>query len=156
VLRWRDRFTSIPLEIALAVVGAQESYVLIDGAPLPTVRPLLSPGRHVLTVVASGVEPGRFAFLLWATCPDAGDDPLLWTPGALGTWSATGSEGAAGAAEWLPCQPGQIEQSKNTPYSVTRTLRLGAQPLTIDASLTPAPSTGTVWLRASFEMPEAR
>jgi hypothetical protein len=156
VLRWRDRFTSIPLEIVIAVIEAQESYVLIDGAPLPTVRPLLSPGRHVLTVVAGGVEPSRFAFLLWAWSPDGGDDPLLWTPGPPGTWSATGSDPDADAAQWLPCPPGQIEQSKNTPYSVTRALRLGAQPLTIDASLTGAASTGTVWLRASFEMPEAR
>jgi hypothetical protein len=161
VLRWRDRFTSIPLDIALATVGAERADVHADGVPLPSVRPLLAPGRHVLMVAAHGVEAATFVFLLWITSPDAGDDPLLWTPGPLDAWRATGSEPAESAwtdpdadlSAWSPCLPAQVEGSTKMPYSVSHTLRLGAQPLTVDPAL--PGGDARVWLRATFQIAEA-
>lgn len=162
VLRWRDRFVSVPLEIAAAVVGAESWDVLVDGEPPSTARPLLSPGRHVLTVVARGVVTGEFAFLLWATSPDTGDAPLLSTPGHTGDWRATGREPAPSiltdpdfdVSSWAPGIPGRVDEDVQ-PYSVRRTRDLGAEPLTVDPSV-PDAVAPRVWLRAVFEVPTAR
>jgi len=160
VLRWRNRFTSIPVEIALAVVGVESWDLRVDNEPPTSARPLLTPGRHVLMIVARGLVQGEFAFLAWATSPDTGEDPLLWTPGRPGDWRATGREPGEPAwsdpdldvSAWPACVPGEVTETKGTPYSVRRTLALGAQPLTVEPSV-PDDIAPRVWLRAVFELP---
>lgn len=161
VLRWRDRFTSIPVEIAAAIVGVESWDVRIDDVQPASVRPLLSPGRHVLMVAARGLVEGEFAFLVWATSPDAGDDPLLRTPGQPGTWRVTGREPEPAAwtdpdfdvSSWAQCMPGRVDEAART-YSVRRASNLGAEPLTVDPSV-PDDIAPRVWLRAVFEIPPA-
>jgi hypothetical protein len=162
VLRWRDRFTSVPVEIAFAIVEAEGWDVRIDGLELTSARPLLAPGRHVVMIVARGVGAG-FAFLVWATSPDVGDDPLFWTPGPTDAWRVAGREPEPAAwidpdfdvSSWPECSPSEMVVTKQMPYSVRRTRSLGAQPLTLAASVVDdvAPRA---WLRAVFEIPAAQ
>ena len=162
VLRWRDRFTSIPVEIAAAIVGVESWDVRIDDVQPASARPLLGPGRHVLMITARGLVEGEFAFLVWATSPDTGDDPLLWTPGPPDSWRATGREPEASAwtdpefdvSSWAQCTPGRLDEGALT-YSMRRTRDLGAAPLTVDSSV-PDEVAPRVWLRAVFEIPPAR
>lgn len=86
VLRWRNRFTSIAVELSIAVVGAEDWDVLIDGEPPRSARPLLSPGRHVLMIAVRGVVEGEFAFSVWLQSPDVPDGPVGQTPGPAGMW----------------------------------------------------------------------
>jgi hypothetical protein len=163
VLRWRDRFTAIPVETAFAVVGAEDWRLRIADAAPSTVRPLLAPGRHVLMVVVHGVVEGEFAFLAWVTSPDTGEAPLLWTPGSDDAWRVTGRQPETAAwidpdfdvSTWVRAVPGQVDETAQAPYSVRRALSLGARPLTVEPSVVDdvAPR---VWLRAVFELPEAR
>jgi hypothetical protein len=163
VLRWRDRFTSIPVEFVGAVLGADDWGLRIDNLEPTSTRPLLPPGRHVVMLQARGVNDGGFAFLLWATSPDVGDDPLLWTPGPRGAWRATGSEPDPAAwtdpdfdvSRWAECRPGDIADTEQVPYSVRRTRSLGAEPLTVDYSIVDN-VVPRVWVRAVFDVPAAQ
>jgi hypothetical protein len=160
VLRWRNRFTSIPVEFVGAVLGADNWDLRIDNLELTSTRPLLAPGRHVVTLQVQGVIDGEFAVFLWATSPDVGDDPLLWTPGPRGSWRASGTEPDSAAwtdpdfdvSRWAECRLGEIADSDEVPYSVRRARSLGAQPLTLDYSIVDN-VLPRVWLRAVFDLP---
>jgi len=148
VLRWRDRFTSIPVEVAVAVAGEARIDARVDNEKPPSVRPLLAPGRHVLMVA---VEPSS-AVLVWVTTPEV-DDPLLWTPGSTWRWSADEPEPAAwtdaalDVSAWPEAVPGEAPAETGTSYSVRRLTDLGAGPVAAAADVP------TVWFRAVFDLP---
>lgn len=160
VLRWRNRFTSIPVELNMAVVGAQDWEVRFDGAQVRTTSALLPPGRHVCMITVAGVVEAEFAFLVWLQSPDFPAAPLGWTPGPPGMWRVSGHEPTPEAwtdpdvdvASWPGCEPTQIADDSQTPYSVHRLQNLGAQPLTAPRGV--ADDVGPrLWLRAVFDVP---
>ena len=148
VLRWRDRFTAIQIEVALAVVGEARTEVRIDNEGPRTVRPLLAPGRHVLVI---RVEPAA-PILVWTTSADV-EGPLLWTPGSTWRWSADEPEPAAwtdadlDVSAWPEAVPGEAPAEAGTSYSVRRLTDLGAGPVAAAADVP------TVWFRAVFDLP---
>jgi hypothetical protein len=160
VLRWRDRFTAIPVDLAGTVIGAESWETRIDGQELASARPLFPPGLHVVVIAVRGVVAGEFAFLVWATSPDAGEVPLLRTPGP---WRAHGSEPDPVAwsdpdfdvSSWSECVPTEVADTKETPYSVRRLRTLGAGPLSVEPSILDG-AAPRVWLRAVLDLPAAR
>jgi hypothetical protein len=150
VLQWRDRFTAIPVEVALAVVGDAGSEVRIDGERPRTARPLLAPGRHVLMITVTGGTE----LLAWTTSADV-EGPLLWTPGPPGTWrwSAADPEPAAWSDpdfdvdSWPEAVPGAAPVDEGTAYSVRRLTDRGAQPVAAPGGVP------RVWFRAVFDLP---
>ena len=160
VLRWRDRFTSVPVQLNFGIVGAEDWDTVIDHERPRSARPLLAPGRHVVMVSVRGVVEGDFAFLVWFTSPDVGDDPLLWTPGPDGGWRVTGDEPDEAAwtdvdldvSTWLSCVPTEVADTRDTKYSVRQALRLGAGPLTVPAAVVDD-ILPRVWIRAILDVP---
>jgi hypothetical protein len=150
VLRWRDRFTSIPVELAVAVAGEAEVEVRVDNEKPPSIRPLLPPGRHVLMVA---VEPGS-TMLAWVTSPDV-EGPLLWTPGPAGAWRFTTDEPAPAAwtdpdldvSSWPVAVPAAVPEETGTRYSVRRLTDKGA------GAVAAPDAVPAVWYRGVFDVP---
>jgi hypothetical protein len=155
VLRWRDRFRSIPVEIALAATGASITDLRIDGDRAKSTRSLLSPGRHVLTLETDEPTGDGLRVFIWVTAAGAAD-PLLWTVGPVGVWRWTSVEPESAALSqpdhdgrgWSVAEGGDPPGVDN--YSIRRLTTLGAQPLLIEDA------GPRIWLRAVFDVPEAR
>jgi hypothetical protein len=150
VLRWRDRFTSIPVELAVAVAGEAQVEVRVDNEKPPSVRPLLPPGRHVLMVA---VEPGS-TMLAWVTSPDV-EGPLLWTPGPADAWRFTTDEPAPAAwtdpdfdvSSWLVAVPVPAPEETGTRYSVRYLTNMGA------GAVAAPDAVPAMWYRGVFDVP---
>ncbi|MEW2353103.1 hypothetical protein [Spirillospora sp. NPDC029432] len=169
VLRWRDPRAGVPLHMNMYVNG--ECDIRLDGAPLPSARPLVPFGKHVLSFDVTGTDPAYTVLSFAALHPPPAERgpvtprgpeeaPFSLLTVADGSWTYTLDEPADDAwrrpgfddAGWPPMD---LREGRRPPEDPKRDMdryrfewleRLGAAPLGIE--------DGTrVWIRTEFEVP---
>jgi len=156
VLRWRDPAAAVPVRLQLWIGSAEERRVELDGARLQSGRPLLAPGRHVLTIAAVA-GPGPIQ-LLFSAHADIAGNPLVLVSQPAPSWRWSNVEPSAAAwtavdfddTSWSPMTSGELTAEESDSYPVKRLLEVDAAPLT---AVVPS---GRLWIRTVLVVPAER
>jgi len=167
VLRWRDPKQGVPLTFRAYACGPYQ--IFLDGQPLSSVRPIISFGAHVISIVISEINPSQVVLLFTAKYEEkgAGKDykarsvaevlNFLSTPDGSwkysfvepqdNSWQQAGFDdsgwSAMPAREWA-----SVGKQNVTPqsYQAQELLRMGARGLGV------AGNPPKVWIRKIFSV----
>ena len=167
VLRWRDPKKGIPLTFRIYAGGAYKFF--LDAHPLPSARPIVPIGEHVVSVVISEFDPSRVVLLFAAKYEEKGAGIGYSERAAAGalhflsapdgswkcssvepqgnSWQLAGFDDSAWTAmparEWAPDRE---QKATVQSYRAEELLRMGAQGLGVAGSPT------KVWIRRTFSV----
>jgi hypothetical protein len=169
VLRWRNPLAVLPVTIHL--YAPVQPACLIDGQPLPSARPDLAPGPHVVGILLEDVDLSEELLMFVADHgeKDAQRDlpaevverPFRVVSTGDGTWKYTldrppddwaalsFDDHAWAALVQVPVP--QLERGDPGAYQSQRCAELGAACLGLSSE--PAEGLSAIWIRKAFEVP---
>jgi hypothetical protein len=165
ILRWRAPHDPVP--VLFTIVARGEYTALLDGKPLTTARPLVSPGQHALTFRLARFPSGELVLMLTGA---AGRRAFAnqWRPGPQptpflrslpdGTWRYVTQEPPDDAwmqpgyddTSWSPMvpRPPPVADGKTLfPYWIEGLQKDGAQAVGATEE-----GVGTIWVRKEFSL----